>query len=45
MLAGIAENGIALYLNNGFKIEGTREKGAFIEGKFVDEYFIAKLLI
>jgi|ERR1700733_11250808 len=38
------ERGIALYRDVGFKIEGTREKGAFIDGQFVDEYFIAKLL-
>lgn len=38
------ERGIILYLKNGYKIEGIREKGAFIENKFVNEYFIAKLL-
>lgn len=38
------ERGMILYLKNGFKIEGIRESGAFIEGEFVNEYFIAKLL-
>jgi RimJ/RimL family protein N-acetyltransferase len=38
------ERGIALYQRNGFKIEGMREEGAFIDGKFINEYFIAKLL-
>lgn len=39
------ERGIKFYLKAGFKIEGTREKCAFIDGQFVDEYFIAKVLI
>jgi putative acetyltransferase len=40
-----AENpaGITLYTKFGFKIEGTREKCALINGLFVDEYYIAKL--
>lgn len=38
------DRGIKLYLHSGFKIEGTREKGAKINGDFVDEYFIAKIL-
>lgn len=36
--------GIHLYQKNGFKIEGRREKAAFIDGKFEDEFYIAKLL-
>lgn len=38
------DRGVALYEKNGFKIEGRREKAAFIEGRFCDEFFIAKLL-
>lgn len=38
------ERGINLYRHSGYKIEGRREKAAKIDGKFVDEFFIAKLL-
>ena len=38
------ERGVNLYLRNGYKIEGTRRKAALIDNKFVDEYFIAKIL-
>jgi RimJ/RimL family protein N-acetyltransferase len=38
------ENGVRLYKKNGFKIEGLREKAAFINGNFVDEYYIAKII-
>ena len=38
------ERGLSLYKRNGYKIEGTREKAAFINNEFVDEYFIAKIL-
>lgn len=38
------ENGIALYKNAGYQIEGTRRKAAFIDGKFHDEFHIGKLL-
>jgi RimJ/RimL family protein N-acetyltransferase len=37
------ENGVGLYQKNGFKIEGLREKAAFINGNYVDEYYIAKI--
>ncbi len=33
-----------LYEKSGFKIEGTRAKSMFVEGNFVDEYFMAKIL-
>jgi RimJ/RimL family protein N-acetyltransferase len=36
------ERGVRLYLNAGFKIEGTRERAAWIDGQFEDEYTIAK---
>ncbi len=38
------DRGVALYKNAGYKIEGTRKKAAFIDGKYNDEYFIAKIL-
>ncbi len=38
------DRGVKLYLNCGFKIEGTREKSANINGELVDEYFIARIL-
>lgn len=38
------DRGVSIYRAAGFKIEGTREKGALINGQFVDEYFIAKIL-
>ena len=38
------ERGIQLYSKNGFKIEGRREQAALIEGVFVDEFYIAKLI-
>ena len=33
-----------LYEKSGFKIEGTREKSMFVEEKFIDEYYMAKIL-
>jgi RimJ/RimL family protein N-acetyltransferase len=38
------DRGIQLYEKNGFKIEGRREKAAFINGAFEDEFYIAKCL-
>lgn len=38
------ERGLSLYERNGYKVEGTRKKAAFINNEFVDEYFIAKIL-
>jgi RimJ/RimL family protein N-acetyltransferase len=38
------DRGINLYQKNGFKIEGRREKAAFINGNFEDEFYIAKCL-
>ena len=38
------ERGVTVYKKAGYKIEGIRERGAFIDGQFVDEYFIAKIL-
>lgn len=38
------DRGIHIYEKNGFKIEGRREKAALIDGKFEDEFYIAKLI-
>lgn len=38
------KRGLALYQKQGYVIEGTRKNAAFINGKFEDEYFIAKFL-
>ena len=35
---------IALYKNQGFAIEGTKRHSLLIDGHFVDEYYMAKLL-
>lgn len=36
--------GIALYEKMGFEIEGTKRHSLFIAGKYVDEYYMSKLL-
>ena len=33
-----------LYEKSGFKIEGTREKSMLVDGNYVDEYYMAKIL-
>jgi len=38
------ERGVQLYKKNGFKIEGCKEKAALIDGVFVNEFYIAKIL-
>lgn len=38
------EKAIQLYEKMGFKIEGRREKSMKVDGSFVDEYYMAKLL-
>lgn len=37
------ERAVKLYKNAGYLIEGTRKNAAFIDGEYVDEYYIAKL--
>ncbi len=39
------EIAISLYKKMGFKIEGLKEKSLFVDGKYVDEYYMSKLLI
>ncbi|MBC7457378.1 MAG: GNAT family N-acetyltransferase [Bdellovibrionaceae bacterium] len=36
--------GVNLYKKCGYIIEGTRNKAAFINNEFIDEYFIAKII-
>jgi RimJ/RimL family protein N-acetyltransferase len=36
--------GIALYEKMGFEIEGTKRHSLFIDGKYVDEYYMSKLI-
>jgi len=38
------EPGVALYKKMGFEIEGTKKDSLFIDGEFVDEYYMSKLL-
>ena len=37
-------NAVKLYEKCGFQIEGIREKSMKVDGEFVDEYYMAKLL-
>lgn len=45
-LTVVKENsaGLSLYKKMGFEIEGTKKDSLLINGKFVDEYYMAKLL-
>jgi RimJ/RimL family protein N-acetyltransferase len=38
------EAGVALYKKSGFEIEGTKRNSLLIDGKYVDEYYMAKLI-
>lgn len=38
------EAAVGLYKKIGFEIEGTKRNSLFIEGEFVDEYYMAKFL-
>lgn len=38
------EAAIHLYKKSGFKVEGIREKSMFVNGSFVDEFYMAKIL-
>ena len=38
------EAGLALYKKQGFEIEGTKRDSLLVNGKYVDEYYMAKLL-
>lgn len=36
--------GIALYKKNGFEIEGIKRHSIYLDGKYVDEYYMAKVI-
>jgi RimJ/RimL family protein N-acetyltransferase len=36
--------GIALYKKMGFKIEGTKKDSLIVDGEYVDEYYMAKII-
>jgi RimJ/RimL family protein N-acetyltransferase len=38
------EGALALYKKFGFEVEGTKRHSLFIDGNYVDEYYMAKLL-
>ena len=39
------ERALRLYKKMGFKIEGLKEKSLIVDGKYVDEYYMGKILI
>lgn len=38
------ESAVALYKKMGFKIEGLKEKSMIVDGKYVDEYYMGKII-
>lgn len=38
------ENAIKLYKKMGFKVEGLKEKSLMVDGNYIDEYYMAKVL-
>lgn len=38
------EAGVALYKKMGFEIEGVKRNSLFIDGRFVDEYYMSRLI-
>jgi RimJ/RimL family protein N-acetyltransferase len=38
------EPAVALYIKNGLEIEGTKRKSLVIDGQWVDEYYMSKIL-
>lgn len=44
-LTVVCENDIArhVYEKSGFVIEGTKRKSVFVDGKYLDEYYMAKI--
>ncbi|KGP91270.1 GCN5 family acetyltransferase [Pontibacillus chungwhensis BH030062] len=45
-LTVVTENkaGLSLYKKQGFEIEGTKRDSLFIDGEYVDEYYMSKIL-
>lgn len=46
-LTVLCTNKIALnlYKKSGFEIEGTKRKSMYIDGEYVDEYYMSKIII
>ena len=44
-LTVICENSVAkhLYEKNGFEIEGIKRKSVLVDGKYLDEFYMAKI--
>ncbi len=44
-LTVICENEVAahLYIKSGFEVEGIKKKSVYVDGKYLDEYYMAKL--
>ena len=38
------ERALDLYKKMGFKIEGLKEKSMIVDGKYVDEYYMGKII-
>ena len=38
------EAGIALYKKRGFEVEGTKKHSLLVNGQYVDEYYMARLV-
>lgn len=36
--------GVALYKKNGFEVEGVKKDSLFVNGEYMDEYYMAKLI-
>lgn len=38
------EAGLHLYQKNGFEVEGIKKKSMFVDGQYVDEYYMARII-
>jgi RimJ/RimL family protein N-acetyltransferase len=43
-VVSLNEAGLQLYKKMGFEVEGTKKHSLYIQGEFVDEYYMSKLL-
>lgn len=39
------QRALALYTKSGFEMEGTKKKSLYIDGQWVDEYYMSKLIV
>ena len=37
-------SGIALYKKNGFEVEGIKKHSMYVDGEYIDEYYMAKII-